>query len=109
LGRLDEALAEIQRALVLDPLSPYKITGAGKIYSYRREYDPAVERYRKAIELDPAFYFAYDEMRGAETVRGRPDAAEAVIQAMRAAFPNVDDSAARISPRNTESRPRPAR
>jgi tetratricopeptide (TPR) repeat protein len=95
LGRLDEALAEIQRALALDPLSPYKITGAGMIYSYRREYDPAVERYRKAIELDPSFYFAYDEMRGAETVRGRPGAAEAVIQAMRAAFPNVDDSAAR--------------
>jgi hypothetical protein len=83
LGRLDEALAEIQRALALDPLSPYKITGAGMIYSDRREYDRAVEQFRKAIE------------RGVETVRGRPAAAHAVMQAMRAAFPNVDDASVR--------------
>jgi TolB-like protein/Tfp pilus assembly protein PilF len=94
LGRLDEALTEIQRALALDPLSPYKITGAGMIYSDRREYDLAVEQFRKAIELDPSFYHAYEELRGVETVRGRPAAAEAVMQAMRAAFPNVDDASA---------------
>jgi len=40
---VDEALAEIQRALALDPLSTYKICGAGMIYSDRREYDRAVE------------------------------------------------------------------
>lgn len=95
LGRLDEALAEIQRALALDPLSPYKITGAGMIYSDRREYDRAVEQFRKAIELDPSFYHAYEELRGVETVRGRPAAAHAVMQAMRAAFPNVDDASVR--------------
>ena len=95
LGRQDEALAEIQRALALDPLSPYKITSAGMIYSDRREYDRAVEQYRKAIELDPSFYHAYDELRGVETARGRPEAAEAVIRTMRAIFPNVDDTSAR--------------
>jgi TolB-like protein/Tfp pilus assembly protein PilF len=95
LGRLDEALAEIQRALALDPLSPYKITGAGMIYSDRREYDRAVEQFRKAIELDPSFYHAYEELRGVETVRGRTAAAHAVMQAMRAAFPNVDDASVR--------------
>jgi len=94
-GRLDEALAEIQRALALDPLSPYKITAAGMIFTYRREYDRAVEQYRKAIELDPTFYHAYDELRGVETVRGRPKAEDAVIQSMRAVFPNVDDTSAR--------------
>jgi TolB-like protein/Tfp pilus assembly protein PilF len=95
LGRLDEALAEIRRALALDPLSPYKITAAGMIYTDRREYDRAVEQYRKAIELDPAFYQAYDELRAVETVRGRPRAEDAVIQSMRAAFLNVDDTSAR--------------
>ena len=95
LGRLDEALAEIRRALALDPLSPYKITAAGMIYTDRREYDRAVEQYRKAIELDPSFYHAYDELRGVETVRGRPEAVDAVIQAMRANFPNVDDTSVR--------------
>ena len=95
LGRLDEALAEIQRALALDPLSPYKITAEGMIYTDRREYDRAVERYRKAIELDPFFYHAYDEMLGVEAVRGRPAAMDAIMQAMRAAFTNVDDTSFR--------------
>ncbi|MGA3040451.1 MAG: hypothetical protein ABSF54_06670 [Bryobacteraceae bacterium] len=95
LGRLDQALAEIQTAVALDPLSPYKITMAGMIYGDRREYDRAVENYRKAIELDPSFYHAYDEMRSLEIVRGRPDAVDAVTQAMRAAFPDVDDTSVR--------------
>jgi len=95
LGRLDEALSEIQRALALDPLSPYKITAAGMIYSDRREYDRAVEQFRKAIELDPSFYQAYHEMRAVEIVRGRPAAVEAVTQAMRAAFSNVEDTSVR--------------
>ena len=95
LGRLDEALAEIQSALAVDPLSPYKITAEGRIYSDRREYDRAVAAYRKAIELEPSFYHAYDEMLGVETVRGRPAAVDTVIAAMRAAFRNVDDTSVR--------------
>jgi tetratricopeptide (TPR) repeat protein len=95
LGHLDEALAGIQRALALDPLSPYKICAAGMIHTNRREYNPAVEQYRKAIELDPSFYQAYDEPLGVESVRGRPQAVDAVMQAMRAVFPNVDDTAVR--------------
>jgi TolB-like protein/tetratricopeptide (TPR) repeat protein len=109
LGRLDEALAEIQRALALDPLSPYKITAAGMIYSDRREYDRAVEQYRKAIELDASFYHAYDELRGVETVRGRPQAVDAVIQSMRAIFPNVDDTSARARLAALEGKPAEAR
>jgi TolB-like protein/Tfp pilus assembly protein PilF len=92
LGRLDEALAEIQRSLALDPLSPYKITVAGMIYADRREYDRAVVEFRKAIELDPTFIHAYDEMLGVEAARDRLDAMAAVIQAMRATFTNVDDT-----------------
>jgi len=95
LGRLDEALMEIQRALDLDPLSPYKITAAGTIYLERREYDRAVEQYKKAIELDPAFYHAYDELRWVECKRGRFEEVAAIRQAMRAAFGDVNDSAAR--------------
>jgi len=95
LGRLDQALVEINRALALDPLSAYKITGAGMIYTDRREYDRAVEEFRKAIELDPSFYHAYEQLRGVETLRGRPAAVETLMQAMRAAFPNADDATAR--------------
>jgi serine/threonine-protein kinase len=109
LGRLDEALTEIQSAVALDPLSPYKITAAGMIYTYRREYGKAAEQYRKAIELDPSFYHAYDELRGVETLRGRPDAVEAVIREMRAAFPNVDDTPARARLAAQQGQPAEAR
>lgn len=94
-GRLDEALEEIQRALVLDPLSPYKITAAGMIYTDRRDYDRAVEQCKKAIELDPAFYFAYDHLRGVEALRGRYAEAAAVVQSMRGVFPDVNDTSLR--------------
>ena len=95
LGRLDEALDEIQRAVALDPLSPYKITAQGMIYCDRREYDRAMEQFRKAVELEPSFYHAYDEMLGVEAVRGRPAAMDGIIRAMRANFTNVDDTGVR--------------
>jgi TolB-like protein/Tfp pilus assembly protein PilF len=94
-GRLDQALDEIGRALVLDPLSPYKITAAGMIYRDRRDYDRAKERFRKAIELDPAFYLAYDELRGLDCENGRFDEAAAVTQAMHAVLPSASDTGTR--------------
>jgi len=109
LGRLGEALTEIQRSLALDPLSPYKITAAGMIYYDRREYDRAVEQYRKAIELEPTFYHAYDEMLGLEIVRGRREGIDAAIEAMRAAFPNVDDTAVRARVAAQQGKPAEAR
>ena len=61
-----------------------------------RKYDLAIGQYRKAIELDPSFYQAYDEMLAAETVRGRSQSVEdASLRSMRAAFTNVDDTAVR--------------
>ena len=94
LGRLDEALAEIQRALALDPLSPYKITAAGMIYWTGAITIGPPEQYRKAIELDPAFITPTMSAH-LETARGRSEAAEAVVQSMRAVFPNVDDTSVR--------------
>jgi len=109
LGRLDEALAEIERARALDPLSPYKITGAGIIDWYRRDYDRAAGQYRKAIELDPAFYYAYDELRHLECARGGIEAAAAVTQSMRGAFGNVNDTTVRAAAYGREGRRAEAR
>jgi len=109
LGRLDEALTEIRTAVTLDPLSAYKITGVGMVLTYRREYDLAVVQFKKAIELEPSFYHAYDELRGTEHDRGRPEAEEAVIQAMRAQFQNVDDTPARARQAAREGKPAAAR
>ena len=54
-GRNDEALSEVQRALALDPLSPRFGFTSGRLRFFTRQYDAAIEQYRKTLELDPNF------------------------------------------------------
>ncbi|HSY30926.1 MAG TPA: winged helix-turn-helix domain-containing protein [Verrucomicrobiae bacterium] len=58
-GRLDEAIAETKRTLVLDPLSlPNNLT-LGIEFFLARQYDRAIEQEGKLLELDPNFILAY--------------------------------------------------
>ncbi len=59
MGRLDEALAEIERALELDPLSLSINTALGHVLYLSRQYDRAIVQYRKALGLDPNFAQAH--------------------------------------------------
>ena len=59
LGRLDEAMAHVELAHQLDPLSMIISASLGGIFLMRREYDRAIEQYRKTLALDPGFYKAY--------------------------------------------------
>jgi adenylate cyclase len=52
-GRNEEALAEAQRALELDPLSPRFNWNLGRLLFFIRQYDRAVDQYRKTLELEP--------------------------------------------------------
>ncbi len=55
MGRFDEALAEIQTAQELDPLSLAINTGVGHVLYLSGQYDRAIQQYRRAVELDPTF------------------------------------------------------
>jgi tetratricopeptide (TPR) repeat protein len=55
MGRFDEALAEIERARELDPLSLAINTGVGHVLYLSGQLDRAIEEYRRAVELDPSF------------------------------------------------------
>lgn len=55
MGRFNEALAEIEKAQELDPLSLVINTGVGHVLYLSRQYDEAIEQYRKAVDLDPGF------------------------------------------------------
>jgi tetratricopeptide (TPR) repeat protein len=55
MGRFDEALAEIEKARELDPLSLAINTGVGHVLYLSGQYDKAIEEYKKVIELDPSF------------------------------------------------------
>jgi class 3 adenylate cyclase/TolB-like protein/Tfp pilus assembly protein PilF len=54
-GRLDEALDQMRRALELDPLSMAINTGLGHVLYLSRQYDAAIDQYRKALAIDPSF------------------------------------------------------
>ena len=53
--RFDEALAEMHRALALDPLSPILRVTLSSVFMYAREFAQAVETAASVLELDPGF------------------------------------------------------
>ena len=55
LGRHDESLAEITRAVQLDPLSTALHWTAGILMFQARQYMRCIEQSRKGLELDPSF------------------------------------------------------
>jgi TolB-like protein/class 3 adenylate cyclase/Tfp pilus assembly protein PilF len=59
MGRFDEALAEIQKAQELDPLSLAISTGVGHVLYLSGQYDRSIEQYRRAVELDPGFMLTH--------------------------------------------------
>jgi len=58
LGRFEEAIAETERAVELDPLSPIINTDHAYPFYYARRYDESLAQVRKAMDLDPSFFYA---------------------------------------------------
>ncbi len=54
-GRHTEAIAELKRALELDPLSPVITTDLGFAYFLAGQYDAAYAQYQKVLATDPDF------------------------------------------------------
>jgi serine/threonine protein kinase/tetratricopeptide (TPR) repeat protein len=57
--RLEEATAELQRVLQLDPLSLFFHFHLGYLFHVCRRYDRAIEQLRNALALDPNFFLAH--------------------------------------------------
>jgi serine/threonine-protein kinase len=79
-GRVEEALAEMRRALELDPLDPFYNTLAGYLLHCSRQFEPAVAQLRRAIDLDPTFCFSYWLLSTVLLVDGRFEQAVAVAE-----------------------------
>jgi serine/threonine protein kinase/Tfp pilus assembly protein PilF len=58
-GRDEEALAEVERARELDPLSPMINSAVGATLYFLRRYDLAIKELQKTIEMNPHFYVSY--------------------------------------------------
>jgi len=59
LGKSDQAIFEMKKALELDPFSRMDNTVFGCTYFYARDYNHALEQFKKAIELDPDFFVTH--------------------------------------------------
>lgn len=70
LGRLDEALEQIQHAQFVDPLSHLINSSLGFVLIMRREYDRTIDHYRKCLELDPSYYHFYTGLGRAYAQQG---------------------------------------
>jgi len=70
IGRGDEALAEIQRAKQLDPLSLPISLVAGWIPYVLRDYDGAIEQYQKTLDMDSNFAVAHVYLARAYAQKG---------------------------------------
>ena len=59
MGRVEEALDLVQRAKEIDPLSPEINVVLGHLYYSSRQYEKAIDVYRKVIQLNPNFARAH--------------------------------------------------
>jgi adenylate cyclase len=58
-GQSENAIAEMKKALQLDPFSPIYNTVFGLAYFYARKYDLAEGQFKKAIDLNPNFFVTH--------------------------------------------------
>ena len=55
-GEFDKGIAEVRRALELDPVSPIINVDLGTVYTLARRYDEAIAQLRGTVEMNPQFY-----------------------------------------------------
>ncbi len=70
-GRLVEAIDEIRKALVLDPLSAHFSRWLGRFLLYAERYEAAIDQSVKTLEIEPSYFQAYLDIGAAELARGR--------------------------------------
>jgi adenylate cyclase len=70
-GQTEREIAEMKRALELDPLSLIINTNLGQAYIYANRFDEAIAQLRRTIEMDGGFYFARYMLGEAYELKGQ--------------------------------------
>jgi serine/threonine-protein kinase len=79
-GKFEDALAEIQKAREIDPVSPIINMDLASILQYARRYDEAIEQLRELLELDEHFVIAYVVLAFTYDLKDMHQEAIAIIQ-----------------------------
>jgi TolB-like protein/Tfp pilus assembly protein PilF len=78
--RNDEAVAEAERALRIDPISTGLNGNLGSVFVFTHRWDKAIEQLRAAIDLDHGYWFDYCFLGRAYEQKGRLPEAIATFQ-----------------------------
>jgi TolB-like protein len=80
LGRLDQALEQLELALAFDPLSAVSHFQLGHLFMLRRDYDRALPILQTALELDPECWWARWVMAGVLGLQGKSAEGHAIAE-----------------------------
>ena len=75
IGRLDEAIEEMRKAMTLDPLCAQFSRWLGRFLLYSHDYAGAIEQNLKTLELDAGYFQAYLDIGAAHLALGNPEEA----------------------------------
>lgn len=90
--RLDEAVAQLERALAMNPNMPDALTNLGSAYIRLDRLEEAAEASQKALELAPDFAMAHNNMAVIYSEWGQDDkAVEHAKQAVQLGYPVHQD------------------
>jgi len=88
LGRTDEAMAQLERAIQEDPLNLIMLTTRGMLLVSTNRSEEAERVLRKALDLDEGYWLAHNWLAASYMTRGRfADAARSFERSL-AGFPN---------------------
>ena len=73
LGRHDEAIAEMAKAISVDPFSPPIQSFLGRTYLWARRYDEALAQFNKCAEMFPGFAIDHERLAHLYTYPGKFD------------------------------------
>jgi TolB-like protein/DNA-binding winged helix-turn-helix (wHTH) protein/Tfp pilus assembly protein PilF len=82
LGHHEEAIAEMRRAMDLDPLSPHIQSFAGVTFKWARRYDDSLAQFQKVNQIDPKFSLNHERLAQLYAILGRYD--EAITEESKA-------------------------
>ncbi len=82
LGQHEQAIAEMRRAMALDPLSPHIQSFAGVTFKWARRYDDALAQFQKVNQTDSNFPLNHERLAQLWAILGKYD--EAIAEETKA-------------------------